>query len=100
MSPRAYVAKTKAAEAAFSVGEFEHSFTAEEENDWVGRGLIEIVACEYEVVGPRRVLGTDPGDRFTAALPLAQEAALVAGGHIERVQAAKPAARGKKGSDD
>lgn len=98
MSPRLYVAKTKAAEAAFSVGEFEHSFTAEEETDWVGRGLLEIVPCEYEVVGPRTVMGTPTGGTFTAALPLAQESFLVAGGHIERVQA-KPAAKTTKSKE-
>lgn len=50
---------------------------------------------EYEVTGPHRVLGHEPGSRFRATLPLEQEAVLIWAGHIQRA-AAKPAGRNPK----
>jgi hypothetical protein len=69
--------------------EFDKDFTEEDEATNLQSGLIEIVPREYKVIGGSNVHGADPGEVFTAALPMGQEAALVAGGHIERVE--KPA---------
>ena len=83
-----YLAKTKAAEQAFQTGEFEHEFTAEEEQNWVSSGLVEIVPRTYRVLvdGPvHGVKGTDPDPTFEAALLIEQENALTINRHIERV---------------
>lgn len=39
----------------------------------------------YEVVGDRSVLGHEPGSKFAAAIPAAQEALLIESGHIKRL---------------
>lgn len=83
-----YKATTPAAEAAFFVGEFEHEFTVQQERDLVGSGLIEIVPRRYRVLVDTPVYGvtaldTDP--TFEAAMLIENEAALITGGHIERV---------------
>ncbi|MES2867624.1 MAG: hypothetical protein V4703_12850 [Actinomycetota bacterium] len=36
----------------------------------------------YLIVGPRRVLGREPGTTFTAVIPAQQEQMLIHGGHI------------------
>lgn len=41
---------------------------------------------EYEVAGPLRVFETRPGQRFTRAIPEAQEARLIARGSIRRIE--------------
>lgn len=98
MSVNTYRAKTKAAEAAFSVGEFEHEFASSaDEADWVTPGLLEIVPQTYRVLtdtAVHGVKGTDKDPTFEAALPMETEAALITGGHIERVK--KPATTKKK----
>jgi hypothetical protein len=66
--------------------EGELELTAQEEADYLGRGRLEVVPVEYEVVGPRRVSGCAPGEKFKAGLPMATELVLVESGHIERVQ--------------
>lgn len=38
----------------------------------------------YTVTGPRAVFGHAPGTDFTAVIPAAQEARLIAAGHIKR----------------
>lgn len=43
----------------------------------------------YKVVGTQPVHDTPPGETFKADLPLEQEAALIAGGAIQRVKAEK-----------
>lgn len=63
----------------------EHEFTAPEERDLLAAGRLEIIPRPYLVVGTSRVHDTDPGGTFTAGLPVGQEAALMEGGHIERV---------------
>ncbi len=95
-----YIAKTPAAEAAFFVGEFEHEFSVTQERDLVASGLIEIVPRRYRVLTDTPVHGVTALDKdptFEAALLIEQEAALVAGGHIERV-VTPPAKRQKKES--
>lgn len=70
--------------------EFEKDFTSEDEATNLESGLLEIVPRRYRVIGGSRVHGADPGGEFEAALRIGEEAALVAGGHIERVDT-KPA---------
>jgi len=79
--------------------EFEHEFSEEDEAANLQSGLLEVIPCEYKVVGGSQVHGANPGETFTAALPMGQEAMLVAGGHIERVEA-KPAAKAKKKKEE
>lgn len=59
-------------------------------------GLIEIVPQEYRVIGTSNVWGADPGETFTKALRVGEEAALVEGGHIERVEKPAPKSKPKK----
>lgn len=96
MSARPYRSLTRAAEAAFSVGEFQHEFTVEEEQALVASGAIEVLPCTYRVLTDTPVFDVTCSSvppEFTRALPLGQELQLVAGGHIERVEeAATPAA--------
>jgi hypothetical protein len=74
--------------------EFETSFTQDEETENVRSGLIEIVPVRYRVIGGSTVHETAPGDEFTLALPMGNEALLIQGGHIERVD--KPPTAKKK----
>jgi hypothetical protein len=73
--------------------EFDHTFTEEEEAANLKSGLLEIVPRRYKVIGGSDVYETPPGREFEAALPIGNEALLIEGGHIERVEAkpAKPA---------
>jgi hypothetical protein len=70
------------------------SYTQYDEFENVRSGLLEIVPVLYRVTGGSVVHGTEPGGEFYASLPVGNEAQLVAGGHIERVD--KPATQ-KKG---
>lgn len=70
----------------------EHEFTAQEEQDLLDAGRVEIIPRPYLVVGTSRVHDTDPGGTFTLGLPVGQEAALIEGGHIERAAEAESAA--------
>jgi hypothetical protein len=65
--------------------EFGHEFTEEDERVNVESGLLEIVPRCYRVVGGSEVHGVQPGEILTIGLLAGQEALLVAGGHIERV---------------
>jgi hypothetical protein len=91
-----YKAKTKAAEAAFFVGEGELDLTPTEEADAIAAGLLEIVPREYRVLSNNYEVAE--GETFKAAMLIENEAALIAGGHIERVKAApKQKAKEAKG---
>jgi len=84
-----YRAKTKAATAAFSDGVFEHDFTVTEEKDWLDSGLLELVPRKYKVLSDNYAV--PQGETFEAAMLIEIEAALLSGGHIERVE--KPPAK-------
>jgi hypothetical protein len=73
--------------------------SAEDEAQYLGWGRLEIVPVEYEVTGPRRVSGCEPGEKFSAAFPQHTEAMLIAAGHIEPAKAAKPKAAKSKPAD-
>jgi hypothetical protein len=69
---------------------FDYEFPSEaEENTAIDTGLLEIMPRKYKVIGTSRVFETAPGDEFEMGLRMGQEAALVAGGHIERVETKK-----------
>jgi len=88
-----YRAKTKAATAAFSDGVFEHEFTVTEEKDWLDSGLLELVPRKYKVLSDNYAVPL--GETFEAAMLKEIEAALISGGHIERVDP-KPTAKKKE----
>lgn len=84
------------ADASYAQGEeFDHDLTEEAEADSLNSGLLEIVPREYRVVGTSAVGGAKPGETFMAAYRIPHERALIAGGHIERVDQKKPAPKGK-----
>ena len=68
--------------------------TPSEENEMVAAGRLEILPATYKVVGNQEVYGTKSGKEFEAALSAEQEAALIEGGHIKRVD--EKAKGGKK----
>lgn len=75
----------------YGVGdEFDADLTADQERDNLGSGLLEIVPQTYRVLTDTRVYDTAKGGTFKAALYQENEAALLAGGHIELVQEAAP----------
>lgn len=75
-------------DASYGQGEeFEHELTEEEETESLASGLLEIVPCEYRVIAEDSIVHDTPtGETFVAALPLGNEALLLEGGHIERVE--------------
>ena len=79
-----YRATSKAAEAAYSEGVFTHEFTATQEQDALDSGLVEIVPRTYRVLS-NNYSAAAQGETFEAALLVEIEAALIQGGHIERV---------------
>ncbi len=69
--------------------EFDYEFTVDEEKANVESGLLEIVPRPYRVLVDTEVhgvRGTDEDPTFLAGMLIEQEAALVTGGHIERVE--------------
>jgi hypothetical protein len=92
-----YKALTPAAVAAFADGVFEAEYTPTEEQDHLASGLIEIVPRPYKVLSNNFATGQQ-GETVTLALLVEHEAALIQGGHLERVDkpGTKPTSR-KKG---
>jgi hypothetical protein len=85
------------ADGAYTQGEeFEQDFSHDDEATNLASGLLEIVPQRYEVVGGCRVHETEPGDVFERALTVGEEALLVAGGHVRRVESAPPKSKQKK----
>lgn len=72
----------------------DHDLSPAEERDGVDGGHIEIVPSTYRVLSDNYEAGPE-GTEFEAALPMETEAALIQGGHIERVEKAptKPVAK-------
>lgn len=81
-----YRALSPAAVAAFADGVFEADFSPAEEGDRLASGLIELVPRQYLVLSNNYAAGKQ-GDTVDLALLVEQEAALIRGGHIERVDA-------------
>ena len=87
-----YRALSKAAEAAFATGVFEAEFSPAEERDWLDSGALELAPRTYNVLSDSFTIEGWPCPQdavVTAAFPVEIESALIAGGHIERVN--KPA---------
>jgi hypothetical protein len=68
----------------FGADEFEADFTPAEERDWIDGKHVELVPRRYKVLSDNYTGGAQ-GELIEAALPVEIEAALVSGGHIERV---------------
>ena len=78
--------------------EIELELSALEEQDMLAARRLELLPRRYMVVGGSKVFEAEPGGVFEAALLVEQEAILMAGGHIERVDD-RPAKPRKKKED-
>lgn len=65
-------------------GEFEADLSVDEEKDAIGSGHIELVPRTYRVLSDNYTAAPQ-GKTFQAAFLVENEAALIQGGHIERV---------------
>lgn len=74
------------AKALYGDKVFEAEFDAVEERDQLDGGHLEIVPRAYEVLSNNYSAGAQ-GDVVDLALPVENESALIAGGHIKRVSA-------------
>jgi hypothetical protein len=94
-----YRALSKAAEAMYADGVFEHDFTPDGEQDALNSGLLELVPRKYKVLSNNFAAG-EQGSEIEAAYPMEIEQAYLTGGHLERINppTEKPAA--KKKSDE
>ena len=79
-----YKATSPAAVAAFADGVFERDFTPSEEKDWLDSGLLELAPRTYRVLSNNYDAGKQ-GDVVELTLLKENEAGLIWGGHIERV---------------
>lgn len=83
---------------------FEHTFSASEEADLLDRARLTLVPRPYRNIADRDFVTPDgvshvPGETFDAALTVAQEQALLEGGHLELGEKKRrPAASPKKES--
>jgi hypothetical protein len=92
-----YRAVSDRAKALHDPAEFEADLTPADERDQIEAGHLEIVPRPYKVLSNNFSAGKQ-GDAVDLALLVEQEAALIQGGHIERVEkpGTKPTTR-KKG---
>lgn len=89
-----YRALSKPAEAAYGTGVLELDLSVDAEKDALGSGLLELVPRTYRVLSDNYV--HPQGETFDEAFLVENEAALISGGHIERVdKPAKPAKAAK-----
>lgn len=73
----------------FEEGVFEREFSVSEEQDWLNRGFLELVPRPYRVLTDNyTILGWPVPQNAVveATFPIEVEAALIAGGHLERVR--------------
>lgn len=74
------------AKATYGEEEFEAVLSPAEEQDAVSSGHLERVPRRYKVLSDNyTAAGVPQGETFEAAYPVENEAALIFGGHIERV---------------
>jgi hypothetical protein len=78
--------------AHFGDDVFEADFDVLEERDHLDSGHLEIVPRQYKVLSDNFAGGTK-GEPLEAAYPMEVEAALLTGGHLMRVDDARPAAK-------
>lgn len=96
MAGRMYRPVSERAKALFGKDDFAAEYTASEEHDYVSGGHLEIVPSAYKVLSNNFAAG-EQGATVKLALPVETEAALIAGGHIERVEDKPKPATKKKG---
>jgi hypothetical protein len=84
----------------FAVGEFEHEFpSAAAEQDALSSRFVELVPRKYRVLSDN--YQRPHGEEFEDAFLMEVEAALISGGHIERVDEPEPkSTKRRKKSDD
>ena len=95
MAANTYRAVSDRAKALNGEDDFEAELTPAEEADQLSAGHLEIVPRAYKVLTNNYSAGKQ-GDVVDLALPVETESALIAGGHIERVDK-KSASTKKKG---
>jgi hypothetical protein len=89
-----YKAASVVGASSFGADPFEHEFSPADEGDWIDNGHLAIVPREYLQLSDN-FGATKQGEKFSDAFRVEHEAALISGGHIQRVD--KPrAARGSK----
>lgn len=93
-----YRALSEYAEAVYGAGEHELDLSATEEADALSGGHFELVPRTYRQLS-NNYSAAEQGETFEAAFLIENEAALIAGGHIERVDDPKPKPRTKRGSN-
>jgi len=84
-----YRATSDRAKAQYGEDVVEREFTPSDEADMVSAGHLEIVPRPYKVLVNNYAEG-EQGDVVDLALPVENEAALVSGGILERVDPVKP----------
>ena len=89
-----YKAISVVGEHYFGEGVSEHDLSPTEERDALDGGHLEIMPRKYRVLSDNYTAG-EQGDLVDLALLKENEAALIQGGHIERVDE-KPKAKAKK----
>lgn len=97
-----YRALTPAAVAAYSDGVFELDLTPVQERDLLDSGLVELAPRKYRVLSNNFAAGKQDTE-IEAAYPVELEQALLAGGHLERVDAKptkKTASAGNEKKED
>lgn len=95
MAANTYRAVSDRAKALNGEDTFEAEFTPSEEADQLSAGHLEIVPRAYKVLS-NNYSGGKQGEVIDLALPQETEAALISGGHLERVDAKKASTK-KKG---
>lgn len=83
-----YRATTPAAVAAYGEGVIDLELSASEEADRLGSKVLELVPRTYRALSDNYQVAQ--GETFDATFLVEVEAALISGGHIERVAPAKP----------
>ena len=81
-----YRATSVYGEATFGPDVFEQEFSVADEGDHLGAGHLEIVPRTYRVLS-NNFAAAEQGETLELALLVEHEAALILGGHIERVAA-------------
>ena len=89
-----YQAISARGKALYGEAVFEAEFTAADEADHLSSGHLELVPRTYRVLS-NNYSAAPQGKTFVSALLIEHEAALIQGGHIERVDV--PDATKKKG---
>lgn len=95
MAGQTYRAVSARAKLLHGKDDFEAEFSAAEEADHIGAGHLEIVPRTYEVLSNNFAAG-EQGEVVELALPKENEAALIEGGHLKRVNKPAKKASAKK----